>query len=420
MTGQLHMTDKPYYIPFVQDPLADAEVKAKERSWIYIAWIVICLHLFLPWLGTFTHTQPNKPQRQKLLVQTVRLPSSPATQLISQAEKPIIHQPSPSLNPPATPPTPPAPPPPLPPPPEPQPVSAPPPPEAPLPKEGLKPPVEKKEEPKAVPPPQPKKETPKPETAPKPVPKKPPPPPTPAPKPTPKPESKPAPVKKPIVKAPEKKNDENKAKLAAQEAEKTKQREIKAAQEAEKKQKEQKELAAKEAERKRREIEAEAERKQQEELAAREVARKQTLIAKAQENLAKNKESRDKDLSASGVNLQNTAIPTMIGSLQIDALPLESNGAAKWTATEVSYRDEVAQILQGALRLPEYGSIKIELTISKTGKVEKVMILSSESSKNKQYIEQKVPGLHFPSFGSRFQECPQCTFSITLKNERTS
>lgn len=399
------MTDKPYYTPFVLDPLAVAEVKAKERSWIYIASIVICLHLFLPWLGTFTHHPSNKPQRQKLLVQTVRLPSSPATQLISQAETPIIHQPSPPLIPPADPP------PPTPLPPSPEPVSAP------LPKEEIKPLAEKKEAPKPTPPPQPKKETPKPETAPKPVPKKPAPPP---PKPTPKPENKPVPVKKPVVKAPEKKNDENKAKLAAQEAEKTKQREIKTAQEAEKKQKEQKELAAKEAERKRREMEAEAERKQQEELAAREAARKQTLIAKAQENLSKNKESRDRDLSMSGVNLQNTAIPTIIGSLQIDALPLESEGTAKWTATEVSYRDEVAQILHGALRLPEYGSIKIELTISKSGKVEKVMILSSESSKNKQYIEQKVPGLHFPSFGSRFQECPQCTFSITLKNERTS
>ncbi|MBX9702630.1 MAG: hypothetical protein K2X39_00620, partial [Silvanigrellaceae bacterium] len=236
-------------------------------------------------------------------------------------------------------------------------------------------------------------------------------------KPAPKIEKKAAPVTKPVGKAPEKKSEENKAKLAAQEAEKKKQQEAKAAQETERKQIERKEQAAKEAEKKRQIEKAEAERKQQAELAAREAARKQTLLAKAQENLAKNRESRDKDLSASTLNLQNTAIPTLIGSLQIDALPLETEGLAKWTATEVSYRDEVAQILQGALRLPEYGSIKVELTINKAGKVDKIKILSSESSKNKQYIEQKIPGLHFPPFGNRFQET-ECTFSITLKNER--
>lgn len=425
------MPEKPYYqAPSL--PIYAPDTKKKDHSWIFFGLVVFSLHALLPWISTaLSYKQPQPQKRQKVLVQTVKLTAAP--QMISQAEKPAVPPAIQEILPPE----------PLMPPEESLPPPPPPPPEPEIipPKEEIKPPVEPepiptpKEEPKEIVlPPPPPPPPPEPVAPPPPAPpKKENPPAKPAPKktvpakPAPKQEKKPAPVKKPVAPAP--KPDPEKAKQAkAAEAEKKKQQELKAQQTLEKKQKEaeaekkrQEELAKKEAERKRQlELEAEIERKRQEEIAAREKARCQSLLAKAQENLAKNKESRDKDSAAPSLNLQNTSIPTIIGNLQIDSLSIDFKDMANWSAKEVSYSDEVAQILRGALKLPEYGSIKIELTISKTGKVEKVKIVSSESAKNKQYIEQKVSGLHFPSFGNRFQDNSQCTFSVTLNNERSA
>ena len=84
---------------------------------------------------------------------------------------------------------------------------------------------------------------------------------------------------------------------------------------------------------------------------------------------------------------------------------------------EVSYRDELANRLKLLLRLPEYGEVKVKLTIERSGKIAKVLIISSESSANRKYIEKTLPGLTFPQFGTRFGDVDQYTFSITLGNE---
>lgn len=441
------MPDQPYYVIESNPSAYTNERKFKDSSWIFIGLLVLSIHLFLPWLSDFSTPPPKKQFRQKVVVQTVRISPKPLpAQLISQAEPPQIKSEKLPVNPPAPLPPPPAPIPEiLPPPPTPTPI-----PEIPLEKKETKPlpePIqelvkeelvkteppkeeppkpEPKEEQKIIVPTPPKKENP----PPKPILKS-----APAPKQPIKPKKKPESIKKPTPVTPKKPVEspkkENKEQLAALEAEKKKQLELKNKQAAEKKQKEaeakeaekkrQEEAAKKEATRKRQlEIEAEVGRKRQAEIAAIEAARCQTLLAKAQENLAKNKESRDKGISTPGLNLQNTAIPTIIGNLQIDALPVDTDSMATWTVKEVNYRDEVAQILHGSLRLPEFGSIKIELTINKTGKVEKVKIVSSESAKNKQYIEQKISSLQFPSFGKRFPESSHCTFSVTLNNERST
>jgi colicin import membrane protein len=450
------MSDQPYYIkPHHHKILNPDEKKNKDYSWILIGLIVISLHALLPWLTKFSEPKPKKQFRQKVLVQTVSL-TLPPTELVSQAEFPKVVVP-PLSAPPSEliPPTPDAEFPkekeeaklleiapavidkPLP---EPEPIkldSQPVPtvPEV-LKEESPAPLIEPvKEEARKL---EPKKEAPisppplsastKETSVPKPISKK-----TVPAKALSQPEKKVAPVKKPqptptkkIAEAPPK---ENKALIAAQEAEKKKQQELKIRQEAEKKRKELElkeaekkrldEVAKKEAEKKRQqEIQAEAERKRQEELAAVEAARCQALLTKAQQNLAKNKESRDKGSSSTSLNLQNTAIPNRIDHLDIDNLKLCIETATNWTAKEISYRDEIVLLLQGALRLPEFGTSQIELTINKNGKVEKIKILSSENAKNKLYIEQKIPGLKFPSFGNRFQESSECTFKVTLKNER--
>jgi colicin import membrane protein len=176
-----------------------------------------------------------------------------------------------------------------------------------------------------------------------------------------------------------------------------------------------------EAEKKRQQEQAEAEKKRQRELAAAQEAarqREQALLNKAKENLAKMSETRDKISTSSSPSLAATTLPKALGDLQVDALPLgEMGSTGEWGAKEISYSDEVASRLKMALRLPDYGAVKIRLTLDRTGKVVKVETVQSESNKNKAYVESKIPTLLFPSFGQRFQGVSQNTFVITLQND---
>lgn len=185
------------------------------------------------------------------------------------------------------------------------------------------------------------------------------------------------------------------------------------------KQKRQKEQAEEE---KKRRQEQEIEKKRQQELAAAQAAarqREQALFTKAKENLAKMGETRDKiSSSSSSINLEATNLPKEIGNLQVDALPVgEVESTGDLGIKEISYSQEVAYRLKMTLRLPDYGAVKIKLTLDRTGKVIKVETLQSESKKNKVYVENKIPPILFSSFGQRFQGFNQKTFEITLQNE---
>lgn len=194
--------------------------------------------------------------------------------------------------------------------------------------------------------------------------------------------------------------------------------------------KKEQELAAKkkqdEAEKKRLQDKAEAEKKRireaekqrQQEIAAAHAVKEKKMQA-ALENLAKTQITGNKvKASSSSVNLQSTSIPKEVGALQVDAFPLvEASGSGKWGSSEVSYSGEVAFILKSALRLPDYGAVKIKLTIDSKGKVLKVETLHSESNKNKTYAESKIPALPFPAFKQRFEGASQNTFVITLQND---
>ena len=119
------------------------------------------------------------------------------------------------------------------------------------------------------------------------------------------------------------------------------------------------------------------------------------------------------------LSLETTALPKALGTLQVDALPLEVPGGASgdWGAKETSYSGEVASRLKKALKLPDYGAVKIKLTLDRSGKVVKLEIVQSESRKNKAYVESKIPTLLFPPFGQRFKDVSQNTFVITLQND---
>jgi colicin import membrane protein len=150
-----------------------------------------------------------------------------------------------------------------------------------------------------------------------------------------------------------------------------------------------------------------------EELAAK--AKEQELLAKAKESIAKIGQTRDKLIASKGSEFKQTELPKQLDGLHIDALPMDSG--AELTSKEINYRDEVAYHLKLSLRLPDYGEVKLKLTLERSGKVSKVQIVSSESQKNKQYIEKAISSLTFPPFGNNFENLSHYTFLIKLNND---
>lgn len=387
----------PYYaMPFSPTP----KHKFQDPSWIWIILFVLALHFAgLMWTWLFSQSPPRSSP-QKVIVQTVQLnprlqpmathASAPTTPMATpQPQQEIAAVPSPVVEP----------------------------------KEIAKSLVQEKPQDKPVSTPikaQEESQTPSKHVAPPPkieteVPAKPKETPktttTPVKKATPAPaktEAKPAAAAaKPAAKQEVKKTATTPAKPAAQAPVKSSQAAAKPAKTDTKK--EEAEMAAAK----------EAEHKRQQELAAAK-AKQQELLAKAQENLAKMDQSRGKIESSKGSlgsGWNDASLPKAIGSLQIDALPVGSAMGTELSAKEMDYRDEVAYRLKLALRLPDYGSVKIKLTLDRSGKVSTVQTVSSESKKNQQYVENNVPSLVFPSFGVQFAGLSQYTFLVTLNND---
>lgn len=144
--------------------------------------------------------------------------------------------------------------------------------------------------------------------------------------------------------------------------------------------------------------------------------RQRKLLADAEERIAKIGAGHGKVDPGKSGKLASVALPSALSSLHIDALP-DSPGAAPLSFKEASYRDELAGRLKLMLRLPEYGDVRVKLTLERSGKVSKVVVESSASKANGKYIEKTLPGLTFPPFGTNFGNDAHYTFSITLSNE---
>lgn len=141
----------------------------------------------------------------------------------------------------------------------------------------------------------------------------------------------------------------------------------------------------------------------------------QELLAKARERIAKIDQSLNK-ASSKGERPSVTATPTPISTLKIDNIA--EGTLTLFDEKEANYREEVACRLKILLKLPEYGEVKVKLTLERSGKVAKVIIDSSESEVNRNYIQKTLPTLTFPPFGTYFGSVSEYTFSITLSSER--
>jgi colicin import membrane protein len=141
-------------------------------------------------------------------------------------------------------------------------------------------------------------------------------------------------------------------------------------------------------------------------------AKQKALLEKARSSISK----INKGYDTSSVSMASDLNIKKIDSLTIDtitAVGQDSNLNHK----EVGYIDELVGRLKLSLRLPEYGDVKVKLTLDRSGKVSKFEVVKFESEANKKYLEKKIPGLSFPSFGNNFSGAENYTFTITLSNE---
>jgi len=81
-----------------------------------------------------------------------------------------------------------------------------------------------------------------------------------------------------------------------------------------------------------------------------------------------------------------------------------------------SYQDLLIAELKNSLNLPDFGEVKITITITPQGKITKLKVLSTKSKKNEEYLKNTLPKLTLSWFNQYAKDKP-ITLTITFKNE---
>ncbi len=109
-----------------------------------------------------------------------------------------------------------------------------------------------------------------------------------------------------------------------------------------------------------------------------------------------------------------STVPSKIASLATDTLcSIQSDDVSP---QEKTYIDDLITRLHLALRLPENGVVRLELTLKRDGAIAKITILSANSPKNRTYVTKTMSGIGFPPFGTHFRGAKEHTFSLCLKS----
>lgn len=142
--------------------------------------------------------------------------------------------------------------------------------------------------------------------------------------------------------------------------------------------------------------------------------KRQQLLAEAQKSIAQIDRASDpvKTVAKSSAVAN---IPGTIEHLQVETLG-EGACGGEFTVQEMRYYEELASHLKRQLRLPEYGQVRIKLSLERSGKFLEASVMHAESKKNRQYLEQMLPKLKYPGFGTQFA-ADQHTFIIAFSNE---
>ena len=137
------------------------------------------------------------------------------------------------------------------------------------------------------------------------------------------------------------------------------------------------------------------------------------LLKELEETVDKIDEKRDKIYQNKLKDRKNDPVPESITALKIDTINEIDNDESQG---DFSYQERLVCCLKETLDLPEFGQVKIELTLTVSGDVMKLRVLASESEKNKSYLEKNLRQMKFPSFGGSEMENKR-TFILTFCNE---
>lgn len=143
--------------------------------------------------------------------------------------------------------------------------------------------------------------------------------------------------------------------------------------------------------------------------------KKKKLLAEAQESLKKS----TTNISA-GEKTQKSTLAEPPKALSGQTNSIDNSSLKFGMSLNENYSQALVIRLKRLLKLPQYGDVDIQLTLLRSGKVAKFMVVSSQNQANKEHLEKTVPTLTFPSFGNSFAGEESHTFNIKLSNEINS
>jgi len=103
------------------------------------------------------------------------------------------------------------------------------------------------------------------------------------------------------------------------------------------------------------------------------------------------------------------AIPAILSQPAKTSVAEESN-------FNPSYGEFLTAFLQSELALPEQGDVKIQIAIDSFGKLLDCQVLDSKSSKNEEFLKNRLPELVFPCFNVFGITDLTQTFTIAFRN----
>ncbi len=97
--------------------------------------------------------------------------------------------------------------------------------------------------------------------------------------------------------------------------------------------------------------------------------------------------------------------------LKIDSLALFGEKG------DEEYEAALIATLHEELSLPEFGEVKIKLTLQNNGRFVKMEIVGAKNAKNQRYLEEELPRMHFPRFSGALVSRKESAFLITFCNK---
>ena len=135
----------------------------------------------------------------------------------------------------------------------------------------------------------------------------------------------------------------------------------------------------------------------------------QHLLRELEETIAKIDENRDKIYTSKKLSPAQKVKPLELAIDGVNDVEVNLGEAS------ANYRETLVAFLHQTLNLPDYGEVKIQVTLRRDGSVEKLKVLKTESEKNRKYLETHLPLLKFPINISPDKK--ELNFVLTFCNE---